>query len=329
MAEEKLLSVIVPVYNTAAYLPRCISSIQKQIYRNLEIICVDNGSSDDSYKILKSFEKEDSRIVVLEEKKKGVSAARNRGLDEVHGEYVTFVDSDDSIVSQMYKGLINALEKEHADIAHCGYRRYEADGSFRDISGTGEYLIEDKWQAIEHLLKGEKYIGSICNKIYKHKLFGSLRLDESIAHNEDVLLNFQLFDSAQKTVFIDEPYYWYYAHIESATASRNTHLKRNNVRVVSEKIWTLFENSEVKEIAANKYYYDMICAYREGVLEKRSACDNSLKEIRNNIKILEESNMEINLKNKLDFRLMRTAPMLYRLMYPVYDRIRKPNWDVK
>ncbi len=329
MGEEKLLSVIVPVYNTAAFLPRCISSIQRQTYRNLEIICVDNNSTDDSYQVLKAFETEDPRIIVLEERKKGVSAARNAGINASKGDYITFVDSDDAIAPEMYRTLVEALEKENADIAHCGYRRCEPDGAYRDISGTGEYLVEDKWQAINHLLKGEKYIGSLCNKVYKNVLFSGQKMDESLIHNEDLLLNFQLFNAAKRTVFLDNPLYLYYIRRDSASSSDNNALRRRNALSVSGRIWELFQNTEAEEAAANKYYYDLTCSYRAGVFEKKKASDADQKQVRRRIEALEHYEVNLSPRNKADFRLMKTVPMLYRICYSFYDRIRKPNWDVK
>ena len=329
MAENKLLSVIIPVYNTGAYLSRCISGIQKQTYSNLEIICVDNNSSDNSLDILKGLRSQDDRIVILEEKKPGVSAARNMGIKNAHGDLITFVDSDDAIASEMYEVQVGILEREQADIVHCGYRRYEPDGSYRDISGTGEYLIENKWRAIEHLLKGEKYIGSLCNKIYRKVLFLGQEMDESLVHNEDLLLNFQLFSAADKTVFLDEPYYWYYIRKESASSSSNTKLRRLNALSVSEKVWHLFENSEVRDAAANKYYYDLVCAYRTGVFAGRTLADYGQRRIKESIQTLEASEVPLSGRNRLDFRFMKTAPVLYRICYSVYNQIRKPNWDVK
>ena len=329
MGEEKQLSVIIPVYNTAPYLERCISSIRKQSYQTLEIICVDNNSTDDSLTLLRQFAAEDPRIVVLEQKKQGVSAARNMGIQHAHGEYITFVDSDDAIDPEMYQILVAILEKEQADVAHCGYRRFGIDGSFRDVSGTGEYLVETKWQAIEHLLNGEKYIGSLCNKIYKRASIDGLRMDENIAFNEDILLNFQLFNLAEKTVFLDEPLYWYHAREESATASSDREKKRRNTLLVSEKVWNLFHNSPVKESATNKYYYAIICLYREKILEKKSLSDEETRHYKELLKELESSGISISRRNRMDAKLMRNMPRLYRAAYSVYNKIRKPNWDVK
>ncbi len=329
MNEEKLISIIIPVYNTAPYLERCISSIRNQSYQNLEIICIDNNSTDNSLEVLKRFAAEDPRVIVLEQLRKGVSAARNRGIQNARGSYITFVDSDDAIDQNMYRTLVELLEEDQTDISHCGYRRYATDGTVTDIQGTGEHLVETKWEAINHLLRGEKYTGSLCNKIYKSSLFAKLKMDESIGHNEDVLLNFQLFNAADKASFLDKPFYWYFIRKESATSSSDNVVRRNHTLYVSEKVWDLFKETPAKEAAANKYYYDLICSYRAGVFEKKKASDEELIEINASAKALEASGCPLSKRNKVDFRFMKAMPGAYKVCYSVYDRIRKPNWDVK
>ncbi len=329
MSQEKLLSVIIPVYNTAPYLERCISSIRKQSYQTMEIICVDNNSTDNSLELLNQMAAEDPRIMVLEQKKQGVSAARNLGIQNAHGEYITFVDSDDAIDPEMYSILVNALEKENAEIAHCGYRRFEIDGSYRDVSGTGEYLKETKWIAVEHLLRGEKYIGSLCNKIYRKELFVGLALDESIAYNEDFLLNFKLFNAGETMVFIDEPMYLYYSREESTTAPSGKKKRQVDSLAVSEKIWELFRTTEMTQLAANKYYYDLVCSFRASVFRKGKNGNEERAKIQKKIKALENSGQALSRRNMLDYRFMKICPKLYRGLYSIYDKIRKPNWDVK
>ena len=210
MKESALLSVIVPVYNSREYLNNCIESILLQTYTNLEIICVDDGSSDGSERLLDSISERDERIKVIHQTNAGVSAARNRGIDEATGQYIGFVDSDDALAPEMYHTLVSILEKEHADIAHCGYRRFEPDGSTKDISGTGEYLVQNSRQALKCLLSGDKFVGSLCNKVYKRSLFNGIRLPLEIHFNEDILANVELFLASHISVFYDVPLYHYY-----------------------------------------------------------------------------------------------------------------------
>ena len=118
---EELISVIIPVYNTAEYLPRCLESVLNNTYRNLEVICINDGSKDNSIEVLNAYAQKDSRIRVIDQENAGVSAARNRGLDEVVGEYIAFVDSDDWIHRQYFEVLLASARDHDAQIAICNY----------------------------------------------------------------------------------------------------------------------------------------------------------------------------------------------------------------
>ena len=126
MNEEKLLSVIVPVYKVEHYLHRCINSIRNQTYKNLQIILVDDGSPDNCGKICDEYAELDARIIVVHQKNRGLSGARNTGLRYAKGEYVAFVDSDDWISSDMYQTLVNLVELNDLDMARSSV--VETDG---------------------------------------------------------------------------------------------------------------------------------------------------------------------------------------------------------
>ena len=120
--DEKLVSVIIPAYNIEDYIGRCLDSIISQTYKNLEIIVVDDGSRDYTGEILDNYAKKDRRIKVIHKENGGVSSARNKGIEAAEGDYIGFIDGDDLIEPEMYKTLVDLLEEENADIAHCGYQ---------------------------------------------------------------------------------------------------------------------------------------------------------------------------------------------------------------
>ena len=118
----KKISIIVPIYNIEKYLPRCLDSILAQTYKNLEVILVDDGSVDNSGMIADKYARNDQRIIVIHQVNKGVSAARNAGLDLATGDYIGFVDGDDYIEPDMYEILMRIIDEQQVDIAHCGYQ---------------------------------------------------------------------------------------------------------------------------------------------------------------------------------------------------------------
>ena len=126
--ENNLISIIVPIYNSENYIKKCLDSILAQTYSNLEVILIDDGSTDNSYNICKDYQKKDNRIVLLQQKNAGVSRARNHGLEVAKGEYIGFVDSDDYIEPEMYEILLNSIIESNSKIAICNYY-YENEDS--------------------------------------------------------------------------------------------------------------------------------------------------------------------------------------------------------
>ena len=127
MENNALISVIIPVYNTGkeGYLNRCLNSVLNSTYNNLEIICVNDGSTDNSLEILKQYQLHDSRNSVIDKENAGVSMARNSGIDNSHGEFISFIDSDDWIDKRYYQNLVEYAETERADLVICGYTEKE------------------------------------------------------------------------------------------------------------------------------------------------------------------------------------------------------------
>ena len=126
--EQPLISVIVPVYNVEKYLKKCVNSITSQTYENLEILLVDDGSTDSSGQICNEFEKNDARIKVIHKKNGGLSDARNAGLDRAKGQYYAFIDSDDYIQDNTIEIMLNAVKKNKSEIAICNMIRFLEEG---------------------------------------------------------------------------------------------------------------------------------------------------------------------------------------------------------
>lgn len=160
---KRLVSIIVPVHNSGKYLKKCITSILNQTYENIEIICIENGSSDDSLSILKSF-KDKIKLEILEEA--GLSRARNRGLDLASGDYIAFVDSDDYIESTMIEQLVECLEKESSDMSISNYREVIEGGATLEKVAYPNGSIES--EEIKNNLVEFNY--AIWNKLFKSEL---------------------------------------------------------------------------------------------------------------------------------------------------------------
>ena len=203
---EHLISVIIPVYNTAEYLPRCLDSILNNTYRNLEVICINDGSKDSSLEVLSGYAAQDSRVKVIDQENAGVSAARNRGLDEATGEYIAFVDSDDWVHRQYFEVLLTGAFAHGADLAVCGITQVSVP--VQDALLTP---VEYRFQCMtaEQLAADDI---SACAKLYRRSLVGEIRFSRKIMLAEDTMFNLDVLYQEAEPVIVktDAPLYYYW-----------------------------------------------------------------------------------------------------------------------
>lgn len=199
------ISVIVPVFNLELWVKRCVSSIMAQTYQNLEILLVDDGSSDSSFSIMERLAAEDPRIKVLHKENGGLPSARLYGIAAATGDWITFVDGDDEIEPQMYERLLKNARDYGADISHCGQVMVYPNGHRTYYFNSGVVRVQDTLLGLRDLLEETLVQPSVCNKLYKRSLFYDLdgKYTEEIWNNEDMLLNYYLFSRAQSSVFED------------------------------------------------------------------------------------------------------------------------------
>ena len=176
--QTPLISVIVPVYNVEPYLRRCVDSILRQTYRNLEILLVDDGSTDRSGTICDACAQQDTRVKVIHQKNGGLSAARNCGLETARGEYISFVDSDDLINDRMIETLYRDLAGQGADISAVGYRMFENQEELRPEEITAPVQCMTGKEALRRILVSEEIGDFAWNKLYKKILFQTIRYPE-------------------------------------------------------------------------------------------------------------------------------------------------------
>ena len=220
-SQDSLVSVIVPVYNTAKYLPSCLDSILNQTYQNLEIIIIDDGSTDHSPSIIKSYIPKDPRIKVITQKNQGLSAARNSGLKKATGQYITFVDSDDTIDPNMLQSMVDALQKHHADIAACSFKEIYPSGKVVNFNRHNFPMqVFPTSEALTAMLEEHGFMVSSTMKLYSSDLFKGVKFPTGKLH-EDVGTTYKLIMKATKIVFLPQDYYNYYHHEDSIISHFN------------------------------------------------------------------------------------------------------------
>lgn len=224
------ITIIVPAYNVEQYIDRCINSILKQTFSCLEIIAIDDGSSDATGAILDELAKKDGRLIVVHQANAGLVMVREKGIAMATGAFVGFVDGDDAVDSDMYERLLSNLLEADADISHCGLRVYWDDSTTELHYGTGKKMVQSSSDALRDLLQGKIFDSSLCNKLYRRELLLDSCLDPSIQSNEDLLRNFVLFSRAKKIVYEDFCGYQYWSRKNSM--SNNAYVVRRALQII-------------------------------------------------------------------------------------------------
>lgn len=237
--DSELISIIVPIYNVDAYIGRCLDSLLAQSYANIEIICVDDGSTDNSLQVLKQYEQKDSRVRVFHQENAGVSAARNRGIMMAQGEYLSFIDADDWVDSRTYE-LVASRFSSDIDLVSFG-AKYEYDDKpsvvVLDRNG-GDYTGE--------LTAGRLLVQiySIWNKVVRRSLLENpvIRFPEDMRVSEDSTVELMIMSRVRNIAHITEPLYHYYQREDSAMAD----VRRKSVRVLDnlkmiERVWDFMQ----------------------------------------------------------------------------------------
>lgn len=215
---KALISIIIPAYNVERYMGKCLDSVCRQTYRNIEIIVIDDGSTDCTGAICDEFAAKDARIKVLHCEKSGVGAARNRGLDCATGEYIGFVDSDDWAEPEMFETLYNLHVGKDVDISICSFFR-EKKGCSKPLVDDGAVFSLTNKQALSELVRDKTYKNYLWNKLFKRSLFEGIRFPEG-ANYEDVAVIYRLFAKSRAVECVNKPLYHYVHRIGSIVSPK-------------------------------------------------------------------------------------------------------------
>lgn len=215
MNSNPLISLIIPCYNSEQTLRKCLNSAIQQSYNNLEIIVVDDGSTDGTSIIYQNFQSKDNRIKILKQHNSGVSTARNKGLEAATGEYICFVDSDDWVEKNYCSELYTLLIKENADIAIIEALYEDENGNIIFYKPICENKIFDRRGALALLLEDKVIQSHPWGKLYKADIFKNVRFPEDLKSFEDYSTLFKVFDKAIKVVKSNEKLYHYIQYDDS------------------------------------------------------------------------------------------------------------------
>ena len=316
------VSIVVPVYNASKYLSFCIDSIINQTYKNLEIILVNDGSTDNSGSICDEYGKKDNRITVIHQENQGVSKTRNNGLKRATGEYLTFIDADDIISENYVELLLKDISENTLNI--CTLSLFDKEITKRDSEGDIIELSKDNFITIC------KYglINTPCCKLFSIKILKekNITFDTSLSLGEDLLFNLDYFNYIDKINIIDKDLY-FYRRSETNTLSSSY---EPNMKSIQLRLFDTFTNY-FKDKISNKEQYKLYDSYRFGIVmlivhnEFKNKKVSFTKRLSNTKKILKEKDLIERLNTikypprKLDYTLISHRLIL---VYKVINKIR-------
>ena len=316
-----LISVIVPVYRVEEYLERCVKSILSQTYENLEVILVDDGSPDQCPAICDACAEKDARVKVIHQENKGLSGARNAGIDAASGEYLAFVDSDDYVSPHFIEELYQLLQDTGCAIGQCRFSYVKGDGLVEE--GDSAFCIYRGESLMEQLYGPEEKATCFVvawNKLYRAELFKEtgIRYPEGRIH-EDEATTYRLFHEAKKLAFLDRALYGYYTENGGSITSVFSAKRLQWLTAHEERIAFFKKNGYEKLLpAAYRKLCDACITFYFRCTEQVKDAEELKKELRKRLETYRANGAAwmaaLPLKTRMGYELFSMSPGLYAKM---------------
>lgn len=248
------ISVIVPCYNIAPYLERCVDSIVNQTYHNLDIVLVDDGSTDGTGAVCDKMAQTDNRIRVVHKENGGLSDARNAGIDIAQGDFLSFVDGDDYLELDAYEAMTLEMQNPEVSLVSAGLIAEDIGGKVK-ITMSKERIELSREEAFINLLGSVRTImQSSCNKLFRTAIFNNLRYKKGII-NEDMEILPKILDRCNKVILLNKPVYHYIKREGSITVSKYSNWKYQGVKIAVDTL--NFCKKKYPQLIPYAYYYQM------------------------------------------------------------------------
>ncbi len=273
----KKISIIIPVYNAGSYINICLKSVIEQSYTNWEIILIDDGSTDNSKEIYEKIATKNNKIKVFRQKNKGVSSARNLGLEKADGDYIVFLDADDWIDSIFLERMLEVIENEKADIVQCNFyyannnekiERKHIRPSYSIRNNMSELQLDILYREYDEK-KNDCSVGAmrgVWGKIFKSSIIKKIKFNEKIDIFEDGIFVLNTLQNSKKVVLIDEYYYYYRMTENSSNSKYKPNFSRNVVEIFKEINNFIYKNN--KDIEFKDYFNIMVFEMISSTLDK-------------------------------------------------------------
>jgi glycosyltransferase involved in cell wall biosynthesis len=317
MRKIDLISVIIPVYNAQNYLAQCLDSVLKNTWDAIEVICINDGSTDRSKQIILDFAQKDSRVVLIDQPNSGVSAARNAGLEQARGDCVAFVDADDFVAPDFFESLARALEQTNTDIAVCD--AFRGGDAFLNEAGQSYVPGEPADYRVcgDRVLFDSFLLNYIWGRLYKTSCLAGTRFPVALSLGEDTAFNIQLYTHSTLPSVVYSPKKMYFYRTGHATSLVNSYDKSMVIRRaewclaqydgLNERAKTIYLDAVMKSLWAYRYLTMFSGGDRQKIKTIRKQCRQYAKEL------------PLSLKTRLKYFLFTNCPQCYRLFRLLTD----------
>lgn len=298
--QKELVSVIVPAYNTERYIEKCLHALKTQTYKNIEVIVIDDGSTDGTSKICKRYSGNDERFIFVEKQNAGVSDTRNLGIHKARGKYIVFVDSDDFVSASYIETLIYGIERYNAQMACVEYKIVQGNDEI-DHCKKNNVILLSSMQAIDCLCDSNSFQGYLWNKVFIKDIIckNNISFKNDVAIWEDMLFCLQYLTCISEVIYLPQAVYYYVQRSESTMNDAriwemHTHL------IALENMWAICKDipGKFRDYIRNFYANELV-----GMLGKEACCDKA--EVCATIKKVEELSGRLSLKHQIKLFLYK------------------------
>ena len=264
--ERVKVSIIIPIFNAEKFLNRSISSVMNQTYNNIEIILVNDGSTDNSQKLCEKFLKEDKRIQLINCENNGVSFARNLGLERSTGEYIFFLDSDDYIAQKTIEIMVKKANENDADIVKINHFNTYPNGKekinnldlvLKEKLKKKELMVIDS-KIREYLYANTYLLNTVWGELIKKNLVEGILFDKEVTYGEDLLFNFKVIQNSKKMIFLKEAYYHYYINRYGINQNYDFNILCKKIQNLNYVYGEIIKQCNEKEEISYKYIKEVI-----------------------------------------------------------------------
>ena len=325
--QTPLISIIVPVYNVREYIEDCLISLQKQNYPKIEIIIIDDGSTDGSGVFCDEFAKREPRMKVIHQENAGLSAARNRGLRESHGEYLTFVDSDDLVEPDYVQYLFNLINQNQTNLSVCPLKEITSKGKIVNYGADYSDKLMSTEEALGRMLREEGFTVVAYAKMYHRSLWQGITFPENALH-EDLAITYRLVMKCPKIAFGSEPKYIYRKRKNSISSSEFSDQKFSIITftdqmcdAIEAKFPYLINTTNLRRMHARFSVLRQLVSVKDLTHSQQAREKDIIKYLKTNKKFITK-NPYAHLRDKLALHSLMLGKKFFKIAWCSYEIIR-------